>query len=370
MKNKKKTNIIIVALLSLVIISVIIYIVIKTNDKGNDTKGKTSGGNNGDNVGNNDNVNLNLDLKNSFTEENFNKIAMTPDGSRLTILFPSEFEVFDINSLYEIVRVSTGVDMEDYFTSLRDITGIQISENGETLLVSGNLEFKAFKFNGTTWNQEQVNELDRRENGGLALSPTGLIYCANGQNSVSMEINCSVIGDGSRFRNNILLQNEAGELNSSSNSFTKLAINKDNSRLAYTSFPTSEIYLFSPDPNDSNIWSSNIQKLGGVGPRDIAFSPDGKHLGVLWNKYITVYNVEEENRTYEVFNKSYNSTLSNINMSNEVIAFSTGEDLTIRQDFKNNKSIDIDGSYFTQMSADSDLVVLADFDENKIDIYA
>ncbi|MCP4484139.1 MAG: lactonase family protein [Arcobacter sp.] len=368
MKNKKRNNIIIFALFSLVIISVIIYLVITRNDKEN---GKiVTGGGNGDNGEDNDNVNLNLDLKNSYSLSNIKKIAMTPDGSKLTVLLVTEFEVYDINSRYETVKISTGVDMENFFTSLADLNDIQISENGEIILVSNNSEFNVFKFNGTTWNLETVNELDRRENGGIALSPNGLIYCANGQNSVSMEINCSVIGDGSRFRNNILLPNEAGELNSSTNSFTKLALNKDNSRLAYTSFPTSEIYLFSPDPNDSNIWSSNIQKLGGVGPREIAFSPDGKYLGVLWNKYITVYNVEEENRTYEVFNKSYNSTLTNINMSNEVIAFSTSENLTIRQDFKNNKSIDIDGSFFTQMSANSDLVVLGDLNENRIDIYA
>ena len=358
MKNKKIINLIAVFLFILVIISVIIYFLTR-----NDSKDKTNG--TGSSEISND---LKRELKNSINQV-FTTIAMTPDKSRLAILLESGFEVYDITSDYELRKITTGVDLENTFTSLR-FNDLQISDDSEKILIAGNKEFQVFTFNGTEWQVDVINELDRRENGGLALSPNGLIYCANGKNSVSMEINCTVIGNASRFRNNILLENEAGELNSASNSFSKLALNKDNNRLAYTSLPTSEIYLFSPDPNDSNSWSTNILKIGGIGPREITFSPDGKYLGVLWNKYCSVYNVEEKNRSYEVFSKAYNSTLSNIDMSNEVIAFSTSDNLTVRNNFKNDKSINIDGFYETQMSADDSVLVLGETNQNKIEIYA
>ncbi len=294
-----------------------------------------------------------------------NYLAMNPEGTCLAILNGFKVSVKKIENDFSLTSIGQEYDSNFETTGELEFEPkiIEISNDCSRLLISNDTEFMTLFFDGTNWTVEQVDNEEQRDNGGVVISPDGLYYCASSDTFIFGEpendsplIHCTDFLDLTSYRNSILLRDET------SNDLTfksKLALNLDNSRLAYTSKPNSQVFVYSSNPSNVSLWSESFVKLDGSSPREIAFSPDGKYLGVLWNDEVAVYDVKVTDVATKIFSKSnVGSGLSNISMSNKFIAFNNNNSETYQQEFKDRKNyIKYTGRGQTLLSANDAIYV-------------
>jgi hypothetical protein len=336
MKITNKTYLKIFAIIILIIvISLIIWFVIKENNKKEDKPPPSKV-----NLPTNELIEDDRIEKNSeFLPHTY--IAMNPEAKCLAILNGFKVSVKKIENDFSLTSI--GQEYDSNFENGGQLEFqpqiIEISNDCTRLLISNYSEFMTLFFDGTSWVVEQVDISEKRENGGVVLSPDGLYYCGNsdegGVFSDPPAIKCTDFLDLTFYRNTIILTGEDPNTTIES----KLALNLDNSRLAYTSIPTSQVFVYSSDPSNVSSWSESFVKLDGTSPREIAFSPDGNYLGVLWNDEVAVYDVKVTDVATKIFTKSnVGSGLSNISMSNKFIAFNNNNSETYQQEFKDRKN--------------------------------
>ena len=358
MKIKNKGYLKILAIISVIIIaSVIIWFVFKEINKNKDKKKPpitNVGLPNGELIEDN-----RVEKTTEFLPHNY--IAMNPEGKCLAILNGFKVSVKKIEN--DLTLTSIGQEYDSDVENGGDLEFepkiVQISNDCNRLLLTNDTEFMTLTFDGTSWIQGFVDNVEQRDYGDVALSPNGLNYCANsGDNAITVpaRIDCTDFLDLVNFRDTIILQDETSDPTTVK---SKLALNLDDSRLAYVSKPTSQVFVYSADPTNISRWSNSFVKLDGVSPREIAFSPDGNYLGVLWSDEIAVYDVKVVNVAQKIFNKfNIGSGLSNISMSNKFIAFNNNNNETYQQEFKDKKNyIKYQGRGQTLLSSNDEIYV-------------
>ncbi|MCP4484137.1 MAG: hypothetical protein GY932_15415 [Arcobacter sp.] len=315
-----------------------------------------------------------------------NYLALSKNGLFLGILNGSKVTVKKIESDYSLTDIGQQFTISNFLPE-----SIQISEDGNRILTETNPRgFTVYSFDGTDWLPLEITEYvldERRENGAIRLADDGNAVCyiqPTGENNgiICREItNIDVPGDGIYviktgyiFREYLTVQGT--DLSDPPPQYydpTILALSLDLNKAAYVSKLNKEVYLFNTSSFDPAQFVQNaiVFENSNIKPKEVMFSPDANYLGVLWDNEIEVYNVETSFKATRILKKnSFGQGLSNIYMSNNVIAFTNDNNQTYQQEFTGEeKVISYKGNRQSLLKSDSSIFVRS-LNEDNIEIYS
>ena len=357
------------------LIVLIIYLIIKQVNKGDDDENNTTVKTPVDPPTNLFKLRKRENLKNNY-------LALSKNGLFLGILNGSKVTVKKIESDYSLTNIGQTFNVSDFLPE-----SIQISEDGTRILTETNPRgFTVYSFDGNEWLQLEVNSNvlnGRRENGAMRLADDGNALCyidedADYNQIVCREItNIDVPYDGIYYIKDGFIRREDIYYTNTDDLIyydpTILALSLDLEKAAYVSKPNKEVYLY----NTSNIDPTKfletpiIFENSNIKPKEVMFSPNGNYLGVLWDNEIEVYNTETSFKATRILKKnSFGKGLSNISMSNSVIAFTNDNNQTYQQEFTGEeKVISYKGNRQSLLKSDNSIFVRS-LNEDNIEIYS
>ena len=376
--DKNKNYLYIIGTIFLIgLIVLIIYLIIKQVNKGDDDENNTTVKTPVDPPKNLFKLRKRENLKNNY-------LALSKNGLFLGILNGSKVTVKKIESDYSLTNIGQTFNISDFLPE-----SIQISEDGTRILTETNPRgFTVYSFDGNEWLQLEVesNVLnERRDNGAIRLADDGNALCyidkaSSYNNIVCREItNIDVPYDGIYFIKAGLILREKFYPSDNFDSPpiyydpTILALSLDLEKAAYVSKNNKEVYLFNTSNIDPTKFVENaiIFENSNIKPKEVMFSPNGNYLGVLWDNEIEVYKTETSFKATRILKKnSFGKGLSNISMSNSVIAFTNDNNQTYQQEFTGEeKLISYKGNRQSLLKSDNSIFIRS-LNEDSIEIYS
>jgi hypothetical protein len=373
--DKNKNYLYIIGTIFLIgLIVLIIYLIIKQGNKGDDDENNTTVKTPVDPPKNLFKLRKRENLKNNY-------LALSKNGLFLGILNGSKVTVKKIESDYSLTNIGQTFNISDFLPE-----SIQISEDGTRILTETNPRgFTVYSFDGNEWLQLEVHSNvlnDRRDNGAIRLADDGNALCyisreySDINRIVCIEItNTDVPYDGTYFIKAVLIIREKSDLDGPPVYYdpTILALSLDLEKAAYVSKHNKEVYLFNTSNIDPKkfVQDAIIFENSNIKPKEVMFSPNGNYLGVLWDNEIEVYKTETSFKATRILKKnSFGKGLSNISMSNSVIAFTNDNNQTYQQEFTGEeKLISYKGNRQSLLKSDNSIFVRS-LNEDSIEIYS